>query len=334
MSTNLSELDPDSPEYEAAVEAALRAEDEEHGKAASAVESEGEQPEQTATTDGAPATEVTTEAQPQPAAEPSPEKPAKPAGVLSKDGKHVLPYGALQGARREAQAERQAREAAEARAADLEQQVADLRAGKKPTTAEGEDLTPEQLAEIETDFPALAPLVAKVKRDSEELKAMRKPAAAPAASQEAEDTSDPLQDAIDSVPLLAEWQASKDEKWERAKAIDRALEGSPKWKGKPLEDRFAHVARQVAGEFDIPVDDEPAPDTTSTNKPPAKAGKQPPEKVIQAAARTAPNTLSDFKGGAPDPSRDAIDRMPPQRMLARMSEMTDDEIDALLAKAG
>ncbi len=56
--------------------------------------------------------------------------------------------------------------------------------------------------------------------------------------------------------------------------------------------------------------------------------------TAQAAARTAPNTLSDFKGGAPDSSADPIERLPSTTQVAKFSEMSDDEIDRYLARQG
>lgn len=326
---NLDELEPGSPAWEAAVDAAQDEEDRATGNVEVPPEGEGDEPTQAAEPEAEPTAAVAAEPEQQPAAEPA--KEAKPTGVLSKDGTRVLPYGALKGAREETQAERRARLAAEQERDALRQELADLKAGKKPGSEDGDDMTPEQLQEIVTDFPALAPLVNKVKKADEMLRqvtARSQPAAAAQQEEQAQD-EDPLQAAIDSVPTLAGWQGEKGAEWKRAIELDRAFKDSPKWKDKPLAERFAHITKLVADEFDIPIeDDTPSQQTTQAR------GKTDPAQVVKGAQRANPNTLSDFKGGAPDPSRDSLDRMPAARALNRVSEMSDDEIEKWLAKNG
>lgn len=316
-----TDLDDDDKEM-AALEAAMAAEDQAHGAAAT---TEGDEPADEPKADEAPAEGEPEAKAAEPPAEDAaaapaaePDKPAEPAavvaGVLAKDGKTVLPYGALKGARREAAQYRQ-------RAERLEQELADLKAGKKPE--EAETLSAEEIAELAADFPQLGKLARVVAKVSSSQPA----AAAPAAAEPAED-ADPVQEAIDAVPLLAEWQASDPAKFAAATAADNALRNSPKWADKPLAARFAHVARLVAAEYDIQIEQAAAPSTAAPTQ------RKAPEAVIKEAARAAPNTLSDFKGGAADPSRDSIDRLPPVRQMRRMEDMSDDEIEAYLRKVG
>lgn len=95
MSTNLDSLDPESPEYEAAIDAAQAAEDEANGN-----------PEPTPEEEGEPAAETTSEAQAAVAEDTPADEPTQPAakvaGVANKDGTKVLPYAALQAERRAA----------------------------------------------------------------------------------------------------------------------------------------------------------------------------------------------------------------------------------------
>jgi len=312
---NLNDLDPDSPEYEAALMAAQQAEDEANDNAEQQrqQEGEGDEPEP----DGAPPAD---EAAPNQAAADE-AKPEKPIGVLSKDGTRVLPYAALKGARKEAQSEREARIAAEARAAAAEQAIADLKAGKPQKPA---GLTPERIEELVTDFPETKELVDELNAAREKLK--QAPAAQPAA---AEDQADPIQDAIDDVPLLATWQVADREKFARAVEHDKVLQTSPKWKDRPMAERFAHVARLVADEFDVPVEEDPPSQNT-----PTRSTRKQPEEVIREARRTTPNTLSDFKGGAADPAKPSIERATPQRQVNQFADMTDEQIDAHLARLG
>lgn len=342
--TNLNELDPDSPEYEAALEAAQRAEDEATGNAErapgtdddtegndGATDGEGSTTDEAAQTTTA-ATETTPEASDGQAGEQG--APAKPAGVVGKDGKTVLPYSALKGAREQARRERAGREEAEARARALEQQIADLKAGKKPDQ-DGTEMTPEQEDELVTDFPALKPILARNRALAAEINELKKGRPAAAKEESADTSADDLQEAIDSVPLLAEWQTdpAHADKWARAVAIDASLIGSPKWGSKPQAERLAEVAKRVAEEFDLPAGDDTQ--TTRETTPPKGKARTDPAKAITEAARTAPNTLSDFKGGNPDKtSHESIARLPPSRLLARFDEMDDDAINEALRKSG
>jgi hypothetical protein len=337
---NLDEIDPDSPEYEAALEALQAKEDEANGNLDPAdPEKEGAEegtpePKDATTTTDVPTAEVklgAAEAETPAVAETTSVTPEQPkvVGVASKDGTKVLPYAALQAERREA---RKARGTADRLASELEdarRQIEDLKAGKKPE-ADTEALSDEDLARIVEDFPQLAKVVKvaqAAQRELADLKGKSTPKEPDKAATE-EVTDDPIQDAIDQVPLLVEWQHGDPEKFGRAVEIDKALENSPKWKGKPLEERFSYVAKQVAAEFDIEID-EPSPTPT-----PGKPAKTDPKEVIDKAQRAAPNTLSDFKGGAVDQPTERIEKMSPHRLLGKFSQMSDEEIDAQLAKLG
>ncbi len=353
MATDIRSLNPDDPDYDRQVEAALQEEDEADGRAdppAVVDEDEGTPGEGEERTDPVDPPAVAATPAPSPVPSPAPTTAPAPAdatpapkdppvgGVLGADGKTVLPYAALKGARQEAKTNRLAREAAEARVAELEAQLEAERAkGGGPTDeqrqrAEGGLLTDEE----RTEFPILAKLETAI-----EKKLAASPAAAPAApaptpapqDQAAEPTEDDVQEAIDSVPALAGWQASDPEKWSRAVAHDKVLRDSPKWKDKPLAERFVQVAKLVKQEFDEEVDPPPAP-KPSPSPAPTAAPRRDPRQAAAAAPRAAPNTLSDFKGGAPDPSGDPIDRLPAQAQVQKFSEMTDAEIDRQLARLG
>lgn len=329
MSLNLEqELDPSSPEYEAAMEARQDLEDAEREAAqAKPADQNTEQEQTTPEAQTSAVVEVK-----EPVAEVvSAEAPAivKVAGVASKDGSRVLPYAALQAERRSASRERGARERAEAELAQARQTIEDLKSGKVPAEKSADDLSDADIEQIATDFPALAKVARAVKSTREQLAvAQAKPAAAEKTT--ADDDTDPaaeaLQDAIDMVPLLSEWQAADPEKFARAVEIDGVARNSPKWRDKPMVDRFAYVAKQVADEFDIQI---PDPSPRSTTKPADKASD-----VIASAKRAAPNTLSDFKGGQVEQTTERIENMSVIKARDRMASMTDAEIDAHLAKFG
>ncbi len=341
---DLNEMEPGSPEYEAEVDRLQAEEDAALGTIVEGADtSAGETTDETdpdatpaaegaaadaadpnaaaATADVDAAAAATAAAAAAPGADQTPPT-TKVAGVLGKDGKTVLPYVALQVARQTAQKANQRADAAAAQLAAANQQIEDLKAGKKPEPEDPDALTAEELEDLKADQPA----VYKAYMAIQAAKPAKPAADEPVAKDEAS-TDDPTQDAIDSVPLLSEWQASDEEKWGRAVAHDLVLRASPKWKDKPLAERFAHVTKLVADEFDISIEDT-APPTTNT----PQASKRDPKEVIAAAKRAEPNTLSDFKGGsAASQSETNISKMAPQRMLGKFLEMTPDQVEAQLA---
>lgn len=247
--------------------------------------------------------------------------PTKVEGIASKDGSRILPYAALQAERRNARTanaryETTARELEEAR-----QLIADMKAGKTPESGE---VTEADVAQMEEDFPEQGK---KMRALFERAQAAAAAAPAKAASAEHDVGDDPVQDAIDQVPLLVEWQTGDAEKFERAQEHDRVLVNSPKWANKSAVERFTHVAKLVADEYDIPF---PEAKTSGTKPTPSPA-----KTAADAAERAAPNTLSDFKGGAiPDHGTVNVKNMSPQALLGRYSDMTDADIDAELARLG
>lgn len=330
---NLSELDPDSPDYEAALEAAQAEEDAALGNT---VKDEDETP------DGeAPAAVAKESAEPTAEAAPAPEEtPADPAadagqppadapiaGVLSADGKRVLPYVALKAERRAASHERRLRETAERERDEALRRLEELKAGKDPE-ADPDALTDEDLEDLKLIGPAGAKAVARLKAAEERLKqlpAAAEPEAEPIDPRQA--AAEAVQEDIDQIPLLLEWQASDPEKFERARELDSVLSKSRKWSGKPQVERFLHVTALVADEFDVPF--QASPRTTPT--PPPKAN---PQEALSKAPRVAPSTLSDFKGGSVDQTESRIESLPPAKAMAALANRSDAEIDAWLAKSG
>lgn len=318
MSANLNDLDPMSAEYEEAIRLLQEAED---------AELEGTVTAESTNTDEATpeAPSAVVEAEKKVDAEPVVDSvPEKVAGIASKDGSRVLPYAALQAERRAARQERGARERVEAELAQTRQQLEDLKSGK--TAAENPDeLTAEELEQL-NEFPVIAKMARTLAATKEQLVKAQKAVATQTRNAEPEvDPVDAAQEAVDQIPLLSEWQANDREKFARAVEIDAVMRNSPKWKDKPMEARFAHVTKQVADEFDVQIPDEKPLANTSADKANA---------VIDKAKRVAPNTLSDFKGGQVDQTTERISEMSNTKMFARMSQMSDAEIDEHLRSLG
>lgn len=246
-------------------------------------------------------------------------------GVLNKDGTRVLPYGALQAERRAARAANGRADRAEKELEIAKQQLADIKAGKVPVG----DLTEEDVAQMETDFPEQG---AKMRALFEKSKTAASTPAPPPA--EDDDPAAATQELIDQVPLLLEWQHNDAEKFARAVQHDALLMKSPKWADKPAIDRFTEATRRTADEYDIAFEEKPK---ASTSAAPAAtpAPTAAPADPAQGAQRKPPESLSDFKGGAtPDHGSLDVNRATPRALLARFEDMSDEEIDAQLAKLG
>lgn len=317
----IDDMDPGSAEHEAALKALTDAEDEARETAR---QERIDAPTPVAETPAVVESKPTTE-EAKAAAEVVPEKRSKPTGVLSKDGKTVLSYAVVQSARQRAHQAEQARQTAEARAEALEQQIADMNAGKT-TATEDDDL--EAAVELAAqDVPVMREMHKRLKQAEQQIKTLTTKPADPEGDKA---SSDPLQDDIDSIPMLAEWQAADPTKWRRAVAIDKALKDSPKWQAKSQVERFMHVTQQVAEEFDITFELE-APAPQDTTPVPNRAD---PKKVIAEVKRAAPNTLSDLKGGSSIDAEIKLENLPIRKLTSRFDEMSDADIDAHLAKFG
>ena len=263
------------------------------------------------------------------------DKPQKPSGVLSKDGSRVLPYSALTQARRQAQdATRQVQE--------LRAQLEAEKAGKGKAQEKADtdvDLSDEELAEIEADYPQLAK-VAKLARIAKQrltdLDTQASTRTEPTkGDDDAQTSGDPVQDAIDANPDLLTWQTEPEHasKFQRAIEFDNLLKSSPKWQGKSFAERFAEAARRVREEFDI---EEPPQQSTSRaqgeNKPnqtQQSSRQQQAREVVNRTQRRGPTTLSDVKGGAA-PAADNVASLSPTSMLTKFESMSTEDILAQL----
>lgn len=251
------------------------------------------------------ASEQPAEAEPQAATEPAVEPAtsqaeAQPEAAAAPEAPTGDLRAALRASRR---AERKAREDKER----LEREIADLRAGKAAPKPESDDLTDEELAELEQDMPLMAKAV----------KSMRKVAAvaAPAPAEPAKDEWTPplqpaeVQDAVDTVPELLAWQNDQDQRnFSLAVAADAMLRNLPAWANKPLAERLAEATHRVKVELAAAS---PAPSQQTKRRDPAE--------VIANAPAEQPNGIGDFRGGAA-----------PNKVTPNYARMTDEQIMASL----
>jgi hypothetical protein len=224
------------------------------------------------------------------AAEPTKEEPVA-TGVATRDGKHVIPYQVLEN-------ERAQRRDAERREAEALAKLARLE-GQGATSSEKHAaiealFSPEELADMESDFPAMkklsdayTALAAKVAAD-EAAKSAAQAQTQQVTEDEARDVvAAQVSEAIKGNALLATWQARGGGLWTEAKATDAELLADPVWSAKPMAERFAEVQRRVAEANGIPLPPTPGKNTSATTPTPRPAA--PVKEVLP--------TLTDFNGG-------------------------------------
>lgn len=232
-----------------------------------------------------------------------PEDPkAQPAGVATRDGKHVIPYAVLEQTRT-------ALRQREAELARLQEQLASAQSGAGQTghatvdkaMADPSSVSESDLEELEVDFPAVG----------RALRAMLKRIE----SAQPEKNSDEEFDlAIAQTPLLASWMANQQGKeWQRAKTLDAMLLNDPDYQAKSYADRFAAVQRMVAAEFGIKEPTPPAPATA------APAALPQPRQAAQP-------TLTDLGGSPPRNDADLWSQSPTTDLLARAEQMTEEQL--------
>lgn len=230
------------------------------------------------------------------AAPPAAATPAQPTGDVR---------AALRAARR---AEHRAREEAER----LRRENEALKA-KVPTEPDPDAISDEEIRQAER----VDPLLGKVARLAS--RAVAAPAAEAPQPQQAEFVPPYLppavQEAVDDVPQLLQWQTNPDQTAFRAAIeADRYLQTLPAWKDKSMAERFAEVVRRVAQDHG----------TALPNTPP----RSDPRAVIDGVPRQMPNTLSDIGGGAgKQTERSQLEKW-------QQPGVSDDQILAELALSG
>ena len=178
--------------------------------------------------------------------------------ILSRDGKHLIPFSILGASREQTAREILARQDAEARALasaeksrELQEQLNALQSGTS-TAAEAKQAvqgiidgaTMEQLDAIREDFPKFADLLeAQIKATSkleEQLSRVTQGEKNRAVTAE-EKASRESQDLIDANPKLSHLQSTDPEGWEAAVALDDQFKMNPKLAALTIEERFNRV---------------------------------------------------------------------------------------------
>ena len=225
-------------------------------------------------------------------------------GILSANGKHVLPYDVLKQERAEKAALKAELEAAR-------KAVEDLRNGGavgKQSLAEFTGMTEEELAELQEYFPdQYDGFVAALQKANEAEAKLSQYEAAERQRQEQinREIAMTVQEHIDNNPLLREFQKDP-AKWEVCKNIDNSLRNDPETASLTMQERFERVAKSVAQLYGIKTESE-AP------KPEVKKAEVAKPKV---------NSLSDLPAGS----------SPEASELEKLEDMSAAELGAMFLK--
>ncbi len=273
----------------------------------------------------------------------------EPAGVATKDGKHVIPYSVLTSTRdRATRAEQLVKEMTD-RVTALEQSIQAAANGAKPgATARAADaiaadapaMSDADLEALKEDFPtvykalkAQQAYTASLEQRVQEQAGFRQEVEA-STQRSVEET---VQDAIDANPKIAFIQSSDPEAFKLASQFDDTLKESPAWKDKPMSERFAKVIEMVeaaTGEIKLPgVQTKPNEQPTATAAD-LKAAAQAAAAAATTATRTnVPTSLSEFPVGDPPAQSEAqaLASMSQQQLAEKLGRMTPDQMDAYFA---
>lgn len=277
-------------------------------------------------------------------AAPQSEPDDKPV-VLSKSGKHTIPYSALE-------AERHGRQEAERALQQLQEQLAQLQdqvAGKTDATADKPaaeaDFTDEDLEAMAEQFPEAGKVIKGLAKTIGHLQEqLERTAQSEHQRRQSEQTTaaQRVQAAIDETPALRHWQSEDPQMFEIAKGFDAQIKADPRNRGLTLEERFSKVVKAVEAVYGpARLPGEPADDAeTPAAKPSAQADtKRVAEKVeqkLKAASERQPVTLSDMPGGTPPGASelDEFDSMSPAQLEVAMMKMPPEKLQQLLSRLG
>ena len=301
--------------------------------------------------DDAPAPEAKESASPE--AESAPEEPepaAKdepdPKGVLTADGKNVIPFHVLR-----AERETAARLLEENQR--LRQQIQQVvpqpapKAGVPTDTPPAPTPTPDAdieaaLEKMTEDYgdEAVKPYRAMMERVGalEAQNAQMRERLEARDVVEARSERDQTQALIDQMPTLAQWQAdwqaartgdaTKDGlKFELAMNVDETLRNHPSWQGRSMAERYAEVVRIVGS--DVPQPGSPTPSPTGPTL--SKAAKAKAEKAVKDASPD-PASLSDLPTGTQPETGNPLDTMGQMELAEYYEGLSEEQLSAQLAR--
>jgi hypothetical protein len=273
------------------------------------------------------------EGEPSPADSPEEkeEEPKKPDGVLTKDGKHVIPYTELEAARAKAKAAEEQLQEIQGKLSESDNLAEKLTALERHNNIlleqlKNNELTPDQLPEnlsfsdeelaAMSDYDEIGGVVAKLVKQNNWLKDQITTKADTRTKSEPVDVdAQAVEAAIKGNDSLSQWRSENDPRFMQAVDVDTQLRNDQKWSGRPYSERFNEVVRLVNLE--------------SEKRNDAKLDEK-----IKSASRTTPNSLSDI-GTRPSTEKTQLEKlseMDANAQAAALARMSEREIEALMLK--
>lgn len=234
--------------------------------------------------------------------------------VMAKNGQHTIPYEVLEQARNETKQLREQLAQAQQAQAERDKLQALLEKNGIDPSVDPDDISQEELEQLAQDYPDLGKSIAAIARKLQKLE----PQAAP---QQAQPSSNPARDAMQTIPDLVAWRDGDQDRFEMALTIDDKLQADPAWSNKPLAERFAEVARRTKLAFGDEVEAPPA-------KAPSKAAEKPADFIP-----SSPSALGQTHQ-APATGVERYGSMSQAELIGEMGSMTEAQIEALLEQSG
>ena len=234
--------------------------------------------------------------------------------VMAKNGQHTIPYEVLEQARNEAKQLREQLAQSQQAQVERDKLQALLKKNGIDPSVDPDDISQEELEQLAQDYPDLGKSIAAIARKLQKLE----PQAAP---QQVQPAANPVQAALQAVPDLAAWRDGDQDRFDMALTIDDKLQADPAWSNKPLAERFAEVARRTKLAFGDEVEAPPA-------KAPGKAAEKPADHIP-----SSPSELGQTHH-APATGIERYGAMSQADLIGEMGNMTEAQIEALLAQSG
>lgn len=238
--------------------------------------------------------------------------------VLSKDGKHTIPYEVLEHARTKAAALEQENQQLKVIQAERDKLQAALdKHGINLDADKAEWLSDDELAALSEDIPSVGKAFNRLIGEINALKQSQ-------ASVQVSDGRSEVQIAFDSIPELVSWKAGDQDRLDYAVAKDVELMADPLWQSKPVRERFLEAVRRTASAFGDVV----KPEKPETKQDPA----QQPQK--KAKEDSLPNSPSDIGNSVRETATRGTPEyyagLSPSQLNAEFSKLSPTEIDKIL----
>ena len=181
--------------------------------------------------------------------------------VKTEDGKHEIPFEVLKQEREKNKALEQELEELRGKSsqADKLQRIVDVRnqqlteLGIQPKDLpEDIQVSDEEMQKLIDEYPEMGKAVVGVaNKYQSEIKELKEQVSRLTGSQPAESSVPEEQvritvnETIDSIPELKAMMKEGGEEWQKALELDASMQNDPKWRDKPLSERFQEVTNQV-----------------------------------------------------------------------------------------